>query len=69
MMFLFCYFGDDVTRRYGDVLYSLFRAKWYYYPIEMQRNIVTIMIVAGKPVHVRGLGIVYCTRELFKQVK
>lgn len=68
MIGIFCLFGDDITRRFGDITIDFFHSKWYLYPAEMRQAIVTIMIVAQKPIHVRGLGIVYCTRELFKKV-
>lgn len=68
LVFLFCYFGDHFADAFDDVTYNIFHTKWHFYSHNMKRSLVTIMILSGKPVRMRGWRSLYCTRDLFTQV-
>lgn len=67
-LYLFSYFGDEVTRRYAGIGDIIFQCDWFLFSREMQKMLPMILMIAKKPVYMRGFANIYCTREAFKQV-
>lgn len=68
LAFFFCEFGELISSNYGDLPIGLYDNKWYFYPLNEQRMIPTILIGTQDVVTLCGFGNVRCTRETFKTV-
>lgn len=68
-IFLFCYFGDDVTYRFGNVGDSIYQLKWYNYSLELQQCLPMMISISRKPVYLKGFASIQCTCEMFKKVR
>lgn len=67
-IFLYCEFGDRVTNEFEELNDAIDQLKWYDFPIEIQRMMPIIMILAQKPVEIRGYGNIACARHVFLKV-
>lgn len=67
-LFIYCFFGDSMTQKCGEVNEIVFDLTFYMYPIALQRYLILIMAVAQKPFYITGLQITRCSLESFKKV-
>lgn len=67
-LFVFCYYGDEVTGKFKGLSVSMYKLNWHLYPIEIRRNMPLIMSIAQKPIYLRGFGRTECTREVFNRL-
>lgn len=68
-LYLLCDSGDKVTQRFeqlGDAVYVL---DWYKCPLDMQKDLGTVIALAQKRVFVQSFADTRSTREVFKKVK
>lgn len=65
---LFSIFADYITSRFqslGDIIYQI---NWYVLPVDMQKNLQSVIAMSQKRVFVRGYADVRSTREAFRKV-
>lgn len=63
-----CYSGDQVTQRFGDVGDAIYQLTWYELPLDMQKNIPTMIAIAHKGVYVRGNADIRTTCQILRKV-
>lgn len=67
-LFSFCTFGNSLTVRFSQLDCIIFEGPWYLLPIDMQKKLPFVMMVAQKPVYMKGFAKFQCTREVFARV-
>lgn len=67
-VFGMCEFGQRVSESFYKINIVLERFKWYLLPMEAQKMLPIIMIVAQEPVTLKIFGSVACNRITFKEV-
>lgn len=67
-LFLFCYFGNQVTTRFTDIGETIYQCDWYSYPMEMLNEMPLVISIMQKPIYLRAFGSLQCTREIFQKV-
>lgn len=67
-IFLFCEFGERLTKRFDEIDDEIFDWDWYAFPIEIQKMLPIIMIGTQKQVRLEGFANIQCTRQTFKNV-
>lgn len=65
---LICSFGDRVTRRFGEIADAIGESRWYEAPLDIQKKMLTMLIVAQKSVYIQGFSNTQCTRHFLKKV-
>lgn len=68
-MAVICSFGDKVTSRFGEISDAILECSWYELPVKEQKVLLTMLIVAQKPVYIQGFSSTQCTREFLKKVR
>lgn len=63
-----CELGERTNEMFGAIDDTFNETDWYLYPIEVQRMLSAVMIVAQKPIYVELFGSVTASRETFRQV-
>lgn len=66
--FTFCEFGQRVNNAFSEIDDAVGQFEWYSFPIENQRMLPTIIIIAQKPVVIECFGEIQCLRCVFKKV-
>lgn len=65
-----CLFGEKVTTQFDKVNYSIDQCSWYEFPMEMQRILPMMLMMAQKPVFIEAAYLnIGCSREQLKKVK
>lgn len=67
-VFFYCYFGDNVTTQFEHLHILIYQWNWITLPIEIQKLLPTVMLITGKPVYLKGVANIRCTKEVFKRV-
>lgn len=67
-IFVVCFFGDSVTTRFAEIGDTICECNWYEFPLNIQKMLLTMLIVAQKPVYIQGLRDTHCTLEFLKKV-
>lgn len=67
-LYCFCDFGNNVTQRFEDITAELYNIAWYNISLRLRKSWPFIIKVGQKPVFIRGVAGVHCTREIFMQV-
>lgn len=67
-MAVICFFGDNVTRKFGAIGDTIGECSWYQLPMKMQKELLTMLIIAQKPVYIQGFSNTHCTLEFLKKV-
>lgn len=67
-IFGFCEFGGKISAAFEKIDIVLDQLKWYWMPSDTRRMLLTILIVAQKPVELGIFGSISCNRRTFKEV-
>lgn len=67
-LFIYCYFGDEVTSRFEGISDTLYLCNWYLLPLKLKKSIPMTIYGAKKLIYLQGFGSNSCTRETFKKV-
>lgn len=67
-VFVFCFFGEEVTSHFNSVDDALYQCDWIMFPLEWQKNMPIAMILAQRPVYIGNFNAIHCTRETFQKV-
>lgn len=62
-LFSFCTFGNSWTVRFCQLDGMIFEGPWYLLPIDMQKKLPLMIMVAQKPVYMKRFAEFQCTRE------
>lgn len=68
VFFLTCNFGELVTSAFEELDVPLYNLSWHLIPIEQQRYFILILNAIQKPVVIKGLFSLDCSRVTFKMV-
>lgn len=68
-IFLFCYFGSNLTEKFEHIGDSINKSAWHLYPIEIRKIMPFILRNCQKPIELSGYLNMKCTRSFFVQVK
>lgn len=68
IIFSMCEFGEMVNNRFDLFDDELCECKWYTFPIELQKLLLTFMSNTQREAIIRGIGSTECNREAFKKV-
>lgn len=64
-----CVFGEKVTTQFDNINYSIVQCSWHDFPMEMQRILPMMSMMAQKPVFVEAAYMnIGCSRETLKKV-
>lgn len=66
--FLFCYFGGNVTKQFEDIGDAVYKLEWYRLPLDMQKELQTVIALAHKRIYMRGYGDMQTTQSVFLEV-
>lgn len=67
-LFIYCYFGDQMTSRFENIQSTLYLCQWYLLPNKLEKSIPMILRSSQKSIYLQGFGSNSCTRETFKKV-
>ncbi|XP_055309036.1 uncharacterized protein LOC129572943 [Sitodiplosis mosellana] len=67
-LFIYCYFGDEVTSRFNGIEMKNYLCNWYLLPLPLQKCLPIIILSTHKSIFLRGFGSTSCTRESFTKV-
>lgn len=67
-LYLFCYFGGQVTQRFEDIGNVLYQLDWFLLPLDLQKILPIVIALTQKRVFVRGFANTRSTREVFIKV-
>lgn len=67
-LFIYCFFGDQVTNQFESLGPSLYQCNWYFLRLDFLTLLPFTILSTQKLIHVRGFGNSSCTRETFKKV-
>lgn len=65
----YCEFGERVSNAFEEIHDTITRFEWYMFPVEMQKLLPIMLIVAEHDVPVEVFGNLTCCREIFKKVR
>ncbi|XP_031621400.1 odorant receptor coreceptor-like [Contarinia nasturtii] len=68
IIFLFCYFGENITSEFTDLNDHIYHCDWHLFPRDIQRMLPILLINTQRPVILKGFGNILCTHENFKTV-
>lgn len=68
IIFLVCECGQIVSIEFELFSDALYQCNWYFLSNELQRILISFMVIAQHPTYMQGYGNIECTRESFKNV-
>lgn len=66
--YLFCYFADITTKRISNIQQSVYKLKWYNFPLNLQKHFILMMAYSQRPIYFAGLKFVRGTLATFGTV-
>lgn len=66
--FIYCYYGDRITRKPTHFIESVYDTPWYLLQAKHQRGIYTMIIYGQNEIIYSGYGVIDCSLETFGQV-
>lgn len=68
LMSAYCEMGQQVTNSFGKIENTLTQMDWHLFPIETQRMMPMLLMVAQQPLEFMGYGNFSATRDIMKKV-
>lgn len=69
MILVLCEFGERVRTVFDEIGIVIDEIKWYLFPVNTQKMLPTVLVVAQEPVELNIFGSIECNRRTFKEVK
>lgn len=66
--FLFCHFGDKITTEFESIGDTAYQIEWYRFPLDMQKDLQVVIVLAQKRIFMRGYGDTHTTYSVFMGV-
>lgn len=63
-----CMFGNETTTRFDEIYESFCQCPWNEFPLELQKLLPMVLLIAKEPIYLKGYMSVKCTREFMKTV-
>lgn len=63
-----CNSGEHVATSFSKMDDSIYNISWHLYPSSLQKYFILIIMMAHRPVYIRGYAWITCSRETFKLV-
>lgn len=67
-LYWLCNTGEEITMRFKGVGDLIYEGPWQHLPFAKQKYLQRMLIVAQKPVFLRGIGKLVCSRGAFTVV-
>lgn len=67
-IFIYCYFGQNVTTKFSEVADIFYELHWYDYPMTEQKYVIMMLTRAQRPFYFSGYFISSCSLPTFKLV-
>lgn len=67
--FIFCELGQRVSDLMKQIIDTIDQFDWYLFPMEIQRMLPILLIVAQQPIDIVVIGSTSANRDTFKKVK
>lgn len=68
IFFLICNMGEMVTSSFLELDETVYGLVWYHLPVELQRYVPIMLMSIQRPVIMKGVFALDCSRDTFKQV-
>lgn len=68
VIFIDCECGEQLTHQFNQFDGEYGQCKFYYFPVDLQRMFLMLMLDTQQAMHIRGYGSIVCTRDAFKEV-
>lgn len=68
IFFLICNLGEMVTSAFLELDETVYAILWYNLPVELQKYLVPMLLSTQRPVIMKGVFALDCSRDTFKQV-
>lgn len=65
--FFLCNFGEDVSNRFITLSDLIYEKSWYLCTLQEQKLFTFMIMLAQKPVYMKGFANLHCSRETFKK--
>lgn len=66
--YILCHYGDNVNVRYDDINTVINQTCWYEYPLEIQKHLFVIQMMAQRPISIRGFPNLEFDHPFFQKV-
>ena len=66
LIFGTCEYGEMMTEQFNDLGDLICQCDWYYFPMEMQRTFLIVVINAQQPTMIYSFENTPCARDTFK---
>ncbi|XP_055299416.1 odorant receptor 4-like [Sitodiplosis mosellana] len=68
ILFIYCYFGNELSAKASEVSMTVYNAEWYHYPLTLQKLTPLIIQRAQCPVIIDGFKLFSCTLENYAKI-
>lgn len=68
IIFIFCFFGNNVTTKFSDAAERIYASYWYKYPIQLQPIVIVLLARAQDDFYFRGFKWAHCSLNSFSTV-
>lgn len=68
IVFVDCECGERLAQQFNEIDTEYSQSKFYFFPVDLQRMYLILMLDIQQPVYIRGYGNIVCTRDFFKEV-
>lgn len=63
-----CALGENVTAAFAGMNESIYEISWYACPVDFQKYLIPMILMAEKPFRIHVFGSLDCSRDTFKHV-
>lgn len=68
IIFANCEAGEFMTKQFNQFDDELCQCNWYFFPIDLQRKFLVLILTSQQLTFFKGYGSIVCTRNSFKEV-
>lgn len=69
LIYVLCYFGNNITVKSSTVAISIYNIRWYYLPLQQQKMIGAVIRQGQVPYKLDGFKIFSSSLETFAEVR
>ncbi|KAJ3663410.1 hypothetical protein Zmor_007676 [Zophobas morio] len=67
-IFVYCWFGNEVTLQSGNIPSATFESNWIGKPLEVRKSLVLIILRSQKPIKMSALNLFYLSLDTFMTI-
>lgn len=68
IVFIFCFYGNNVTADCELIAMSAYETRWYIYPMRMRKYMIHIIMRSQQPFYFTGFKFTICSLNTFTKV-